>query len=223
MVVEAQGQRTHLFGIEHELGGSCELKMIAVRMGQSRARRTMERAHEDPLGRLPLGAVAVARAPIALGQPQLDPIGRAIHGARETPRVDKGLEQKERVAEALLPVAHHPAFGEREHPRADIGPVPVRQDQETTIVGNQLQAVILGAKVPTDPAVTHPTFKGRRRETQLGYPLIPPGRDIPDRLADLREIPEIVMRRHLLPIALLFAALYRADLKRRQHFFQGWR
>ena len=45
----------------------------------------------------------------ASGAPDLDPVGSAVDGAPETGRIDEGLRQQQRMAEAGRPVAHQSA------------------------------------------------------------------------------------------------------------------
>ena len=55
---EAPRQRTHLFGIEHDLGGSRQLKVMPVGMGELPLRMAAERAHKEPLGGVRVRAIA---------------------------------------------------------------------------------------------------------------------------------------------------------------------
>jgi hypothetical protein len=71
--------------------------------------------------------------------------------------------------------------------------MPLRQDQKTAVVGDQLQAVILMAVVPTDPLVAYRAFPSRCRKTQQDNPFPPIVGSIPKRLADLANRAEIVM------------------------------
>ncbi len=53
------------------------------------------------------------------------------------------------------------------------------QDQKATVVGDQVQPIVVMAKIPADPGVTHGALPGRRREAQQRQPLAVPGGDIP--------------------------------------------
>src|SRR3972149_11228537 len=99
-----------------------------------------------------------------------------------------------------------------------MGPVPLGQDQEAAVVGDQLEPTILGAKVPAYPPITHAALERRRGDTQLCHPLVAPSRDVPHRLTDLRQPAQIVMLRHLLLIAHFLDSLYRTYLKLRERF-----
>src|SRR2546427_999717 len=85
--LETLRQQPHLFGIEHNLGNSRELKTISVGLGQVCAHIATQRAHEHPFGGLGLRAVAFPRAPISLRQSQVYPVGRAIHATMEAPGI----------------------------------------------------------------------------------------------------------------------------------------
>jgi len=113
---ETQRQSAHLLGIEHDLGGSCELKAIAVGVGQSSTGIATQGANKDPFGGLSLIAVAFPGASIPLGQPQFNPVGRTIDPAMEAPGINKGLQQQQRMTEACLPIGHDPMLGQRQHP-----------------------------------------------------------------------------------------------------------
>src|ERR1035441_9820944 len=57
---------------------------------------------------------------------------------------------------------------------------------------------------PADPPIANRAFQRRGGEPQQRYPFLKPARDIPQRLANLRHRPEIMVRLHQLPIARLF-------------------
>ena len=61
------------------------------------------------------------------------------------------------------------------------------QDQKAGIVGDQVQAVVLEAKVPTDPVVTGRTLPGRGAKAQQRKPLAAPSGYIPQGMADLGQ------------------------------------
>ena len=116
-----------------------------------RARIATQGAHKDPLGSIGLRAVAFPGAAVALGQPKFLPVGRAIHAAMKALWVDESLKQQQRMAEPGAPIGIRPPLGQRQHPGADIGPVPAGQDQEAAVVGDQVQPPVLRAEVPADP------------------------------------------------------------------------
>lgn len=122
--------------------------------------------------------------------------------------IDKGFQQQQGMAEAGLPIARDAPLGQRQHAGPHIRQVPFGQDQEAAVVRDELQASILGAKIPADPAITHAAFERRGRDTQLRYPVLAPSRDIPDRFTNLGQCAKIVVARHLFLIAAFFATLH---------------
>ena len=141
--------------------------------------------------------VAAAASLKAPGGTSGDPVRGAVDGAVETGRIDKGLQQQQRMAEALRPVLNQTTRAKGEHPRAEILPVPSRKDQIAGVRADQVQAVVLDSEIPTDPAVTRGTFQGRRREAQQRDAVAPPPRRVSvHRLTDLRQRAEVVMRLH---------------------------
>ena len=82
--------------------------------------------------------------------------------------------------------------------------VPVWQDEKAAVIDNQLQAVILMAQVPTDPAIPCSALQGRGGKAQKGYPLIAPSGDVPKRLADLGQRTQVMMLLHQFLVMLLF-------------------
>ena len=105
-------QAVHLFRGEHDIGGSCELKARSIRLGQLRLRMAAQRTHKDPLGGVCGRAVAVSGASIALGQSQFDPVGGTIDATVEAARIDKGLQQQQRMTKACPPITDDSAFGQ---------------------------------------------------------------------------------------------------------------
>src|ERR1700728_1922237 len=83
--------------------------------------------------------------------------------------------------------------------------MPVGQDEKAAVVDDQLQAAIALAKVPTDPIVTHGALEGRGGKAQQRYPFFPPGGNVPERLADLRQSSQVVVLSHEFLVALLVA------------------
>ena len=58
------------------------------------------------------------------------------------------------------------------------------QDEEARVVGNQMQAVVLEAKVPANPLVARCALPGRGAEAQQRQPLLAPSRHIPQGVAN---------------------------------------
>ena len=173
-----------------------------------------------------MGRVARARATKALGQPQARPVRGTVDGSLKTRRVDKGLQQEQPLAETIRPIRDDALLAQRKHLRTQIGAVPVGQNQKSAVVGDQPQTIILMPEIPANPAVTNPTFPRRSRKTEQRGPIFAAGRDVPERVADLGQIAQIVVLRHQRPIPILFGFLNRAHTQRvkfRVHppFIQG--
>ena len=200
-VGEVVGQGTHGVGGDHGLRASVAVDGVERGPGQARPRVGDQGADENQLRRGRGGAVAAAHAAEAARAPDAGPVRRAVHRAAEARRIDEGLQQHERVAEARRPVRRQPPFAQRQHPRAQVRHAPARQDQEAAVVGEQVLAVVLRAEVPADPAVAGAALQRRRREADQRHPRAAPARGVPQRLADLRQRPQIVVRLHQLPVA----------------------
>ena len=206
-VGEAVGQRTHGVGGDHGFRASVAVGGVERGAGQARPRVGNEGSDEDQLGRGRDGAVAAAHAAEAARAPDAGPVRGAVHRAAEARRVDEGLQQQQRMAEARRPVRRQAAPAQRQHPRAQVRHAPARQDQEAAVVGEQVLAVVLGAEVPADPAVAGAALQRRRREAGQRHPLAAPTRAVPQRLADLRQRAQVVVRPHQAPVApFAFAA-----------------
>ena len=89
------------------------------------------------------------------------------------------------------PIARHPPFGQRQHARADLGLVPAGQYEEAAVVGDLVQSAILRTKVPADPTIPDAALQRRRREVQLGHPLLAPSCDVPCGLTNCGQCPKI--------------------------------
>src|SRR6202521_5564629 len=120
----------------------------------------MQGAHKDLLGRLRRRAVALPGATESSGLSQAQPIGCLVEGPAKALRVNEGFDEQQGMAEACQPIAGQPPLAQRQDARAEIRPVAIPQDKETTVAGEELQAVILMAKVPADPLASHRTFPG---------------------------------------------------------------
>src|SRR5208282_1229269 len=89
--------------------------------------------------------------------------------------------------------------------------MPIRQDEKTAVVDHQLQAAIALARVPTDPAIACRALEGRGGKAQQRCPFLPPGGNVPERLADLRQGPQVMMLLHQLLVTWLLAGTNRPD------------
>jgi hypothetical protein len=89
--------------------------------------------------------------------------------------------------------------------------MPVGQDEKAAVIDDQLEAVILMAQGPTDPAIPCSALQGRGRKTQKGYPLIAPSGNVPESLANLGQKTQVMMFLHQLLVTLLFEWTNRPD------------
>ena len=200
-VGEAAGQGTHGVGGDHGFRASVAVDGVERGPGQARPRVGNQGSDEDELGRSGGGAVAAAHAAEAARAADAGPVRGAVHRAAEARRVDERLQQQQRMAEARRPVRRQASRAQRQHPRAQVRHAPARQDQEAAVVGEQVLAVVLRAEVPADPAVARGALQRRRREAGQRQPLAAPVRDVPQRLADLRQRAQVVVRPHEAPVA----------------------
>ena len=60
------------------------------------------------------------------------------------------------------------------------------------------------AGVPSDPTITCSALQSRSGKAQKAHPLIAPEGNIPERLADFGQSPQVMMLLHQLLITLLF-------------------
>src|SRR4030042_4141144 len=129
----------------------------------------------------------------------------------ESLRVYEGLQQHHRMSKALLPVAGEPFLAQRQYARGQIGNMILRKDQETAVIGHQVQAIILMAEVPSDPAIPCCTLQGCGGKAQKSDPFIEPGGDVPKGFADLGQKTQVMMLLHLFLVIWLFRWTNRAD------------
>jgi len=210
-VGEELGQGTHGVGGDHGLRTSVSVGGEQFGAGQARPRAADQGTHEHQLGAVRGGAVAAAHPAEAARTPDARPVRGAVHRAAVARRVDERLQQQQRMPEARRPVPGQAPLAQCQHPRAQVRRPPPRQDQEPAVVGEQVLAVVLGAEVPADPAVARAALQRRRREAEQRQPLAAPVRDVPQRLADLRQRAQEMVRRHQLPVAPLVPGRHRLD------------
>ncbi len=115
------------------------------------------------------------------------------------------------MTERGFPIAHQTPWAERQNPGPQVENMPVGQDEKAAVVDHQLQAAIAMAKVPTDPAIARGALERTGRKAQQGHPFLPPGGDIPQGFADLRQCPQVVILLHQLLVTGLFQATNRPD------------
>src|SRR2546429_9608606 len=84
-----------------------------------------------------------------------------------------------RRAESFFPSPGQTPLTGRENGRPQVEEVPVRKKQEAAVADYQLQAAVVLAQGPTNPAIAHGALQSRARKTQQGQPLLSPGRHVP--------------------------------------------
>jgi hypothetical protein len=87
------------------------------------------------------------------------------------------------MAERLPPIMGESLFAQRQDTGTQIR--HVGQDQKTAVVDHELQAIILMAEIPSDPAIPCGALPGCGGKGEKGYPCIAPGSHIPKGLTDL--------------------------------------
>ena len=210
-VGEEVGQGTHGVGGDHGFRTSVSVGGNQFGAGQARPCAGNQGAHEHELGRGRHRTVAAAHAAEAERAPDARPVRGPVHRAAVARRVDERLQQQQRMPEARRPVVGQAPPAQRQQPRAQVRHPPPRQDQEPAVVGEQVLPVVLGAEVPADPAVAGAALQCRCREADQRQPLAAPVRDVPQRLADLRQRAQEVVRRHQLPVAPFVPGRHRLD------------
>ena len=89
--------------------------------------------------------------------------------------------------------------------------MPVGQDEKAAVIDDQLEAVILMAEAPSDPLIPCSALQRRSGKTQQGHPLIAPEGNVPERLADLGQSPQVMMLPHQFLVTLLLRGTYKPD------------
>ena len=181
------------------------------RARQARPRVGNQGTDENQLRRVRRLAVTAAHAPVAAGAPEAPPVRGAVDRAGEARRIDERLQQHRRMAKARRPVRRQAPLAQPQQPRGQVGPMTPRQDEKTGVVRHQVQPVVLRAKIPTDPAVAHAALQRRRRKNHQRHPLAPPAPHVPQRLADLRHRPQVVVRVQQAPKTTLLSSLHRLN------------
>jgi len=168
---EEIGQGTHLIGKNHHLGYSGRDGEIQGWTREQRPGIGPQRFHEDQLGGLVLD-VAFPMTAEATGLADTGPVRRPIDRAVKTGRVDKGLQDQDGMAKVGYRVCRDPLFTEGEDPRAQIGHMPVRKDQEAGVVGEVFESIVLMPIGPADPLVAGLAFQGGDGEEEDGDGLV---------------------------------------------------
>src|SRR5437870_13404202 len=128
---------------------------------------------KDHLGGCGCGRVSHTSPAKSSSVPDIDPIRGPIHRPAMTLRVDKGFQQHHAVPERVFPIPRQTPLTERENAGPQIEQVPVGKNQKAAIVDHQLQAGILLAEAPTDPAIACRALQCRGRKAQQRDPIAP--------------------------------------------------
>lgn len=103
-VVKEVGQRAHLFGSQHNPGGSGTINRVEDGAGELGPRIALHGEGKDQFGRFRILTVALAGAAEPLRQPQANPVGGAVDRAVEARRINEGFQQEQGLAKTFLPV-----------------------------------------------------------------------------------------------------------------------
>ena len=109
------------------------------------------------------------------------------------------------MAKRLLPVGREPLVAKRQNAGGQIGRMGVWKDEETAVVGHQVEAIKLMAEVPSDPALPCCALPGGCGKSEKGHPRIFPRCDIPKGFADLGQRTQVMMLLHQFLESLFFA------------------
>src|SRR6266705_2725898 len=102
------------------------------------------------------------------GLADLDPVGRLVTGASESVLLHEGLQQIDAMAVAPLPVGIDPGGNLRKNMAGQrLDPNP-RQNQKTTVVSNEGQALGALLSRPTNPPVSGSALPGGRSKEKTG-------------------------------------------------------
>jgi len=105
-------------------------------------------------------------ASTALGLANTAPVGGTVDRAAIARGIDEGFKQKHVLVEMGQPVGVDTTFAQGEYFGAQVRAMPVGQDQEAAVVGDQLETAVLVPIIPTNPAVARGAFQRRPREGQ---------------------------------------------------------
>ena len=165
------------------------------RCAQDLAPIALQRIHEHVLARDFLLPVSILSAP-SFGQPQIDPVGRAVARAPVAAGVDKGLYQYGRLAIALAPIAGQAPRRQTQHVRGQVGHLYRGQDQEPAVQCDPGQARATRGLGPADPLIAHPQSPGRRTEAQSAKPALLAADQVAQLRSAQRSVTQRVVRLH---------------------------
>src|SRR5208337_1080857 len=89
--------------------------------------------------------------------------------------------------------------------------MPLGQNQKTSVVGNQMQAVKFQGRCPANPGVPRTALQGGGPPAQQRHPLLRAGGYIPEGLSYDGTESQIVMGVHQLPPARSLLATHRTN------------
>jgi hypothetical protein len=135
---------------------------------EKRAGLGVEWIEEDVFGGATLSLAGTIHAAAPLRDADLDPIGGAITGARETGRVHQGFQQKRLDLIGGPPVLRKLTGGVGEEVAGQIANTNPRQDQEATVIDNLGKVGLASGVTPADPSVAGSHFPGGAGEEQTG-------------------------------------------------------
>jgi hypothetical protein len=115
------------------------------------------------------------------------------------------------MTEAFFPVAAQTPLAQRQDAGPQVGNMPLGQDEIAAVVDDQLQAAILMAEVPTDPAITRGALERGGGKAEESHPCLTPGGDVPERFADLRQRTQVVVLSHQILVTPLLEWTNRPD------------
>jgi len=133
--------------------------------GELVAEAAMEGIEEDFLDGEGIAMLGVEFA-TALSVADMDPVGGPIGSAGKTIFLDESLEENRAVAVARLPMGRE-AFGDTsEDARGKVVRSDPREDEEASIVGDEMEKTFALLVGPTDELVTRSDFPGSGSEAE---------------------------------------------------------
>ena len=120
----------------------------------------------------------------AAGEAQGAPVRGAVAGPGKERRVHEGLRQKHRKAVNRLHVRRQPPQAQPQNPRGQVAHPFGREDDETGIVGDQVQTTELLRGRPADPAVARSQLEGAGLPADQCEPGLTMHRDMAQALAE---------------------------------------
>jgi hypothetical protein len=94
------------------------------------------------------------------------PASSEITSAPKAGWIDKRFGQQDRVTVVAFPILTEALTVEGQDSRRDIPTAPLRQHEETSIVGKEMKAAEAERGAPADPGITRSTLQGGRTPAQ---------------------------------------------------------